>query len=312
MRKLSSDHKLMSDQKKSVLGRGLNALIPKNPRMEVNVRDGSVGHDTGEAGIIASIDIAKIQPNPFQPRTDFDQESLSELTRSIQEKGVIQPITVRRIDTGYQIISGERRLRATQAARLRQIPAYIIAVETDEEMLELALIENIQREYLNSMEIANAYQRLIDECHMSQDDIAKRVGKDRSTVTNFIRLLKLPVKIQDGLRKDKISMGHARALIALPNERLQLRLYEKILDGGLSVRKVEDIVRAAQQPKKKSGPHKENSGASASIQSLEERLRQALGTKVKVKTKGAGRGEIIVEYYSLDDFDRLMDLFAGK
>jgi ParB family chromosome partitioning protein len=162
------------------------------------------------------------------------------------------------------------------------------------------------------MEIANAYQRLIDECHMSQDDIAKRVGKDRSTVTNFIRLLKLPMKIQDGLRKDKISMGHARALIALPNERIQLRLYEKIIDGGLSVRKVEDIVRTAQQPKKKSGPHKENSGASASIQSLEERLRQALGTKVKVKTKGSGRGEIIVEYYSLDDFDRLMDLFTGK
>jgi ParB family chromosome partitioning protein len=302
----------MSDQKKSVLGRGLSALIPKNPRMEVNVRDGSVGHDTGEMGIIASIDIAKIQPNPFQPRTDFDQESLAELTHSIQEKGVIQPITVRRINAGYQIISGERRLRATQAAHLRQIPAYIIAVETDEEMLELALIENIQREYLNSMEIANAYQRLIDECHMSQDDIAKRVGKDRSTVTNFIRLLKLPAKIQDGLRKDKISMGHARALIALPNERIQLRLYEKIVDGGLSVRKVEDIVRAAQQPKKRPGPHKENTGASASIQSLEERLRQALGTKVKVKTKGSGRGEIVVEYYSLDDFDRLMDLFTGK
>jgi ParB family transcriptional regulator, chromosome partitioning protein len=302
----------MSDQKKSVLGRGLNALIPKNPRMEVNVRDGSVGRDTGEIGIIASIDIARIQPNPFQPRTDFDQESLGELTRSIQEKGVIQPITVRRIDSGYQIISGERRLRATQAAQLRQIPAYIIAVETDEEMLELALIENIQREYLNAMEIANAYQRLMDECHMSQDDIAKRVGKDRSTITNFIRLLKLPAKIQEGLRKDKISMGHARALIALPNERMQLRLYEKTIDGGLSVRKVEDIVRAAHQPKKKSGPHKGNSDASASIQNLEERLRQALGTKVKVKTKGSGRGEIVVEYYSLDDFDRLMDLFTGK
>ncbi|RPI01735.1 MAG: ParB/RepB/Spo0J family partition protein [Ignavibacteriae bacterium] len=302
----------MSDQKKSVLGRGLNALIPKNPRMEVNVRDGSVGRDTGETGIIASIDIVKIQPNPFQPRTDFDQDSLSELTRSIQEKGVIQPITVRRIDGGYQLISGERRLRATQAAHLRQIPAYIIAVESDEEMLELALIENIQREYLNSMEIASAYQRLIDECRMTQDDIAKRVGKDRSTITNFIRLLKLPGKIQDGLRKEKISMGHARALIALPHERMQLRLYEKIVDGGLSVRKVEELVRATQQPRKKSGPHQSNSGGSASIQNLEERLRQALGTKVKVKTKGSGRGEIIVEYYSLDDFDRLMDLFSGK
>ncbi|MGA3288191.1 MAG: ParB/RepB/Spo0J family partition protein [Bacteroidota bacterium] len=302
----------MVDQKKSVLGRGLNALIPKNSRIEVNVRDGSVGRDTGEMGIIASIDITKIRPNPFQPRIDFDQESLAELTRSIQEKGIIQPITVRRFDGAYQLISGERRLRAVQAARLRQIPAYIIAVATDEEMLELALIENIQREYLNPMEIANAYQRLIDECHINQEDIAKRVGKDRSTVTNFIRLLKLPGKIQEGLRKENISMGHARALISLPNERMQIRLFEKIVDNGLSVRKVEDIVRAAQQPKKKSGTHKESTGTQAGIQNLEAQLRQALGTKVKVRTKGQGRGEIIVEYYSLDDFDRLMDLFTGK
>jgi ParB family transcriptional regulator, chromosome partitioning protein len=302
----------MVDQKKSVLGRGLSALIPKTPRMEVNVHDGSIGRDTGEMGIIANIDIAKIQPNPFQPRTDFDQDALAELARSIQEKGIIQPITVRRFEGAYQLISGERRLRAAQAAHLRQIPAYIISVGTDEEMLELALIENIQREYLNPMEIANAYQRLIDECHINQEDIAKRVGKDRSTVTNFIRLLKLPGKIQEGLRKEKISMGHARALISLPNERAQMRLFEKIVDGGLSVRKVEDIVRAAQQPKKKSGPHKGSTDASSSIQSLETQLRQALGTKVKVRTKGQGRGEIIVEYYSLDDFDRLMDLFTGK
>lgn len=302
----------MGDQKKSVLGRGLNALIPKTPRLEVSVRDGSIGRDTGEMGIIANIDIGKIQPNPFQPRTDFDQESLSDLTRSIQEKGIIQPITVRRFDGSYQLISGERRLRAAQAARLRHIPAYIISVGTDEEMLELALIENIQREYLNPMEIATAYQRLIDECHLNQEDIAKRVGKDRSTITNFIRLLKLPGKIQEGLRKEKISMGHARALITLPNERMQTRLFEKIIDNGLSVRKVEDIVRAAQQPKKKAGHHKDNVGGSSSIQNMEAQLRQALGTKVKVHPKGQGRGEIIIEYYSLDDFDRLLELFAGK
>ena len=302
----------MTIQKKSVLGRGLNALIPKNPRMEVNILDGSIGRDTGEIGIIASIDIARIQPNPFQPRTDFNQESLSDLTRSIQEKGIIQPITVRRYENKYQIISGERRLRAAQNARLRQIPAYIIAVNTDEDMLELALIENIQREYLNPMEIANAYQRLIDECHLSQEEIAKRVGQDRSTVTNFIRLLKLPSKIQEGLRKEKISMGHARALITLPNERMQLRLYERIVDSELSVRKVEDIVRAAQQPKKKSVTRKGDTATPANIQSMEEKLRHALGTKVKVRAKGQARGEIIIEYYSLDDFDRLMDLFIGK
>jgi ParB family chromosome partitioning protein len=161
----------MAAQKKTVLGRGLSALIPKSPRIEVSVRDGGVGRDTGEIGIIASIEIAKVQPNPFQPRTDFDPDALEELKRSIQEKGVIQPITVRRVGNGYQLISGERRLRAAQSARLKQVPAYIIAVNTDEEMLELSLIENIQREYLNPIDIANAYQRLVEECRLSQEDI---------------------------------------------------------------------------------------------------------------------------------------------
>ncbi|HVN47682.1 MAG TPA: ParB/RepB/Spo0J family partition protein, partial [Bacteroidota bacterium] len=281
----------MTTPKKSVLGRGLSALIPKTPLMEVSVQEGAIERDSGEIGIIASVEISKIQPNPFQPRTDFDPSALEELTKSIREKGIIQPITVRRVPNGYQLISGERRLRAAQGAKLRNIPAYIIAVATDEEMLELALIENIQREYLNPMEVAIAYQRLMDECRLVPEDIAQRVGKDRSTVTNFIRLLKLPGKIQEGLRKEKISMGHARALITLPSERTQLRMYEKIIDGGLSVRKVEDMVRASQQPKKKSSSAQhEDTHSSASIQSLEERLRQALGTKVKVHTKGSGRG----------------------
>lgn len=302
----------MTTPKKSVLGRGLSALIPNSPRVEVSVKEGAVERDSGEIGIIASVEISKVQPNPFQPRTDFDQSALEELTKSIREKGIIQPITVRRISDGYQLISGERRLRAAQGAQLRNIPAYIIAVATDEEMLELALIENIQREYLNPMEVAIAYQRLIDECRLAPEEIAQRVGKDRSTVTNFIRLLKLPAKIQEGLRKEKISMGHARALITLPSERTQLRMYEKIVDGGLSVRKVEDMVRSQQQPKKKAAlSQHEDTHSSASIQSLEERLRQALGTKVKVHTKGSGRGEIVVEFYSLDDFDRLLDLFTS-
>jgi ParB family chromosome partitioning protein len=298
--------------KKPVLGRGLNALIPKTPHMEINLRDTSIGTDTGETGIIANVEIVKIHPNPFQPRTDFDPGALEELTRSIREKGIIQPITIRRAENGYQLISGERRLRAAQLARLKYIPAYIISIENDEEMLELALIENIQREYLNPIEVAAAYQRLIDDCRLTQDDIAQKVGKDRSTVTNFIRLLKLPLKIQDGLRKNKISMGHARALINLPSEKTQLRTYDKIVDAGLSVRKVEDIVRSAgknsAKPAKSAG-----SGASANLHSLEERLQQALGTKVKVHTKGNSKGEIVIEFYSLDDFDRLLDLFTdGK
>jgi len=301
----------MTTQKKSVLGRGLNALIPKSPRMEVSVRDDGIGRDTGEIGIIASVEIAKIKPNPFQPRMDFSEEALNDLTRSIQEKGVIQPVTVRRVTEGYQLISGERRLRAAQAARLRQIPAYIIEIRSDEEMLEIALIENIQREHLNPIEVAQGYQRLIAECHLTQEDVAQRVGKDRSTVTNFLRLLKLPDKVQDGLRRDKITMGHARALINLPNERSQLRLYEKIVDNELSVRKVEDIVRNAARGGSKTSKRNKPPDRVADVQSLEERLRIALGTKVRVRSKGDGKGEIVVEFYSLDDFDRLLELFEA-
>lgn len=301
----------MTTQKKSVLGRGLNALIPKSPRMEVSVRDDGIGRDTGEIGIIASVEIAKIKPNPFQPRMDFSEEALNDLTRSIQEKGVIQPVTVRRVTEGYQLISGERRLRAAQAARLRQIPAYIIEIRSDEEMLEIALIENIQREHLNPIEVAQGYQRLIAECHLTQEEVAQRVGKDRSTVTNFLRLLKLPDKVQDGLRRDKITMGHARALINLPNERSQLRLYEKIVDNELSVRKVEDIVRNAARGGSKTSKRNKPPDRVADVQSLEERLRIALGTKVRVRSKGDGKGEIVVEFYSLDDFDRLLELFEA-
>jgi ParB family chromosome partitioning protein len=301
---------MATQNKKSVLGRGLGALIPRGSPKEMSVRRDHGGPDASEKGMLANIDIAKIRPNPFQPRLDFDKDTLEELTKSIVEKGVIQPITVRRADSGYQMISGERRLRAAQAARLKQIPAYIITVETDEEMLEMALIENIQREHLNPVEVATGYQRLMHECHLSTEEIAKRVGKERSTVTNFIRLLKLPEKVQEGLRKDLIQMGHARALINLPTEKTQLRLYDKIVDGGLSVRKVEDLVkalgkRAVKQTKKGQGETNSNTS------SIEEKLRQYLGTKVALHPKENGRGEIVIEYYSLEDLDRLIDLFAA-
>jgi len=295
--------------KKSVLGRGLSALIPRQPRMEVSV-SGDHGRDTGETGIIASLETSKIQANPFQPRQDFDSGALEELKRSIQEKGVIQPVTVRRVEGGYQLISGERRLRAVKELRMRQIPAYIMEVASDEEMLELALIENIQREHLNPIEIAAGYQRLMDECHLTQEDVAVKVGKERSTVANFLRLLKLPDKIKDGLRKEKIQMGHARALIGMPSEKSQLRLYEKIVDGGLSVRRVEDMVRGIGKPSSRSTKTVHPS-TNNSLMSIEEKLRQQLGTKVSVKTKGGGKGEIVIEFYSLDDFDRLLDLFAA-
>jgi ParB family chromosome partitioning protein len=301
----------MTTQKKSVLGRGLSALIPKAPMKEVSVRHDEIGVDTGGVGIMARIPMDQIRPNPFQPRSEFDPETLAELTRSIVEKGVIQPVTVRRVEGGYQLVTGERRLRAAQNAGLSEIPAYIIAVESDEEMLELALIENIQRETLNPIEIGHAYKRLIDECQLTQDDVAEKVGKDRTTVTNFIRLLKLPAEIQLGLRKNLLTMGHARALITIPTESLQLRLYKKIIDSGLTVRKVEQLAKAAgkpaESPTRKATPRE----VSSSVQSVEEKLRQALGTKVMVREKGNGRGDIIIEFYSLDDLDRLLDLFAS-
>lgn len=300
----------MTTQKKSVLGRGLSALIPKAPVKEVSIRADEVGADTGGVGIIARVNVENIRPNPFQPRVEFDQESLAELTKSIVEKGVIQPITVRRIPEGYQLISGERRLRAAQSAGLTEIPSYIIAVASDEEMLELALIENIQRETLNPIEIAQAYKRLIDECRLTQEEVADKVGKDRTTVTNFIRLLKLPHEIQQGLRKNLISMGHARALINLPTDSLQVKIYQRIVHSGLSVRSVEQLVKSAGKISVRSGSSHKAAAPSSSIQSVEEKLRQALGTKVSVRVKEGGRGEIVIEYYSLDDLDRLLDLFA--
>jgi ParB family chromosome partitioning protein len=301
----------MSTQKKSVLGRGLSALIPKAPTKEVSVRHDELGSDTGEVGIIARIAIDQIRSNPFQPRTEFDPEALAELTRSIVEKGVIQPITVRRVEGGYQLVTGERRLRSAQNAGLVEIPAYIIAVDSDEEMLELALIENIQRETLNPIEIAHAYKRLIDECHLTQEEVAEKVGKDRTTVTNFIRLLKLPIEIQVGLRKNMITMGHARALINVPAESMQLRLYQKIVDSGISVRKIEQLAKATGKTAEGAGRKTPPREVSSSAQHIEEKLRQTLGTKVNVKEREGGKGEIVIEYYSLDDLDRLLDLFAS-
>jgi ParB family chromosome partitioning protein len=301
----------MPTQKKSVLGRGLNALIPKSPLKEVSVRHDEVGMDTGGVGIIARIDVENIRPNPFQPRGEFDPETLAELARSIVEKGVIQPITVRRVDGGYQLVTGERRLRAAQSAGLTQIPAYIISVESDEEMLELALIENIQRDTLNPIEIAHGYKRLLDECHLTQEDVAEKVGKDRTTVANFIRLLKLPQEIQAGLRRNLITMGHARALINVANETMQLRIYKKAVDAGLSVRKVEQLAKAAEKSGDGSARKRGAAAPSSNVLSVEEKLRQALGTKVSVREKGSGRGEIVIEFYSLDDLDRLLDLFAA-
>ena len=296
----------MSIQRKSVLGRGLSALIPKSPPKEVSIRQGEVGQDPGGFGVVASIDLDRIRPNPFQPRTDFDTESLDELSRSIVEKGLIQPITVRRLGEEYQLVSGERRMRAAQRAGLDSIPAFIVDVQSDAEMLELALVENIQREELNPIEIAHAYQRLIEECHLTQDEVGKKVGKDRSTVTNFLRLLKLPDRIRDGVRRGRLTMGHARALLGLDNERDQIKLYEQIVMGGLNVRSVERTTRV-----RKSKPTKHVRHGSG-IHSVEEQLKRMLGTKVKVYAKSGGKGEIVIQYFSSDDLERILELILDK
>jgi len=294
---------------KSVLGKGLSALIPRAPLREEPISPTALPKDEGLDNVIVAVEVSKVRPNPYQPRQNFDPESLNELKRSILEKGVIQPVTVRRVAEGnYELISGERRIRASQEAGLKTIPAYIIKVSSDEEMLELALVENLQREHLNPLEIAVSYQRLIDECRLTQEEVAQKIGKDRTTVTNFLRLLKLPEKIKDSLRKDEISMGHARALIALPDEKVQLRLHEKILRQGLSVRNVESLVKDfGKKPEQKS--RSQSSGRSDSgFQSIETRLRESFGTKVTIRKQHAGGGEIVIEYYNAGDLDRLLEL----
>jgi ParB family chromosome partitioning protein len=261
-------------------------------------------------GNIAQIEVSRIRPNPFQPRADFDQQALDELKQSIKQKGIIQPVTVRRAGEGlFELISGERRIRAATEIGLAKIPAYIIEVKTDEEMLELALIENLQREHLNAIEIAISYQRLMHDVGLTAEDVARKISKDRTTVVNFLRLLKLPEKIQHALRKDQLTMGHARALVALPDEQAQLRIFDRIVKQGLNVRQVEKVVREIGKKSEKKSSHFSKRGDSV-VGSIEERMQQILGTRVKITLGEGGKGDINVEFYSSDDLERLFDLFS--
>lgn len=305
---------------KSSLGRGLDALINPNlieDKSGEKVTDlSNIKLDDGkQVDILAKIAVDLISPNPFQPRTNFDAAALEELKKSILINGLIQPITVRRIQGNrYQLISGERRLRAFKDIGYKEIPAYIIKVDSDEVLLALALIENIQREHLNPIEVAKAYKRLMEECHLTQEEIAEKVGKDRTTIANTIRLLKLPERIQDALIKEEISMGHARALISLPDEQLQLLALDKILKDGLSVRKVEYLAKSISKKSadsKKSGGISISTGSLSNIhtQDLEDRLRRIFGTKVICNQRKDGTGEIKIEFYSNDELERLLELF---
>jgi len=301
---------MTSFQRKTGLGRGLSALLddsdpvhpPKNamnPVSETEQKEqpSSIGH----------IKISDIATNPYQPRTEFDQVALNELADSIRIQGLIQPITVRKADGGgYQLISGERRLRASKLAGLTEIPSYI-RLANDQQMLEMALIENIQRENLNAIEVALSFQRMLEECNLKQEQLGERVGKNRSTVTNYLRLLKLPPAIQISIRDQKISMGHARALINVESVDKQLFIHQEIIDKGLSVRKVEELVRSINslqlKPKSEQQPK-----ASFEYQKLQKDLASRFATKVKLKVGENGKGAIEIPFVSNDDLSRILEL----
>lgn len=286
--------------KKGGLGRGLEAIL-SSPDTDITSEDISGNY---VVGAVAELKIAHIEINPFQPRTDFDEEALEALALSIQKQGIIQPITVRKLGfERYQLISGERRFRASQKAGLRAIPAYI-RVANDEQMLEMALVENIQRENLNAIEIAISYQRLLDECNITQEELSKRIGKNRSTITNYVRLLKLPAELQIALRTQQISMGHARALINLLEPLQQLQILEKILLNNLSVREVERMVKELSAGKK----NKKMAAKvlSPNFQHYEKRLNTYLGEKVQLQLGKNGKGKIVIPFASEEALQRIL------
>jgi ParB family chromosome partitioning protein len=296
----------MPDKNRRSLGRGLDSIL-QSPETDITSRDIS-----GDfvAGAVAEIDINLIETNPFQPRTEFDETALRELAQSIKEQGVIQPVTVRKLGYNkYQLISGERRLRASKMAGLTKIPAFI-RVANDEQMLELALIENIHRENLNAIEVAISYQRLIDECSLTQEEVSEKVGKSRSAVANFLRLLKLPPEIQLAIRDGHISMGHARALININDKEEQLKLLQQIIMDEMTVRQTEEMADKAKGKADKE--RKQTNFIPEHFKSKIKTLSQTLNTKVKVKRDIKGHGSVVIDFKDEAEFDRIMELFGNK
>lgn len=301
--------------KKKALGRGLSALLSDNTpdeKLEVDIQSPAppVSEKTTAVSGIAEIPVEEIEVNPFQPRTHFDEVALLELSESIKVHGIIQPITVRRLTANqYQLISGERRFQASKLAGLKTIPAYIRSAN-DQQMLEMALIENIQRENLNAIEIALSYQRLISECSLKQDELGERVGKNRATVTNYLRLLRLPPDIQIAVRDNRLSMGHARAIINVENPDKQLYIFKKTLEDDLSVRKVEELVREMSPKKPEKAEEKgapQTAAPNREITQLQSRLSSHFGTRVAVRSDG-GKGEIKIPFLSVEDLNRIIDI----
>ena len=294
------------EKRKGGLGKGLGSLIPdaiKEPTVQQVV-----------VSAIQELPLADIRPNPHQPRKEFDEETLEELAASIKSIGIVQPITVREVEDGkYEIVAGERRYRGSKMAGRETIPAYIRKTENDD-VLALALIENIQRDDLNAMEVAISYQRLIDECNLTQEGLSERVGKKRATIANYLRLLKLPAEIQLALRNKQITMGHARALLGLDDPETQLMIFEQILKYDFSVRKVEEVVRELANPEKKeeSVEQKESKRVKkdelGDYIELQKHLSTRFNTKVELKRNENGRGKIVIAFKSDSELERIMEL----
>ena len=294
--------------KKKGLGRGLSALLD-DPATDITTSNndqptqGSGPVPARPSNPIGMVPIAQIEANPFQPRTHFSEEALLELAQSIKELGVIQPVTLRKMGYDrYQLISGERRFRASQLAGLEEVPAYV-RIANDEAMLEMALVENIQREELDAIEVAISFQRLVDEVKLTQEQLSEKVGKDRTTVTNYLRLLRLPPEIQLGLRQRTIGMGHARALIAIADPAKQVELYQRIVSSQLSVRQVEELARAAVVK----GPRGASAGSPVRLnKDLSKLLAQHFGTRVVVKQNTEGKGRIEIPFKSEDELRKIL------
>ena len=323
--------------KKSALGKGLNALLPEDRDEQAPDEEG--GGDTAEAegqsqlyqfedgtrllGRVAEVAVDRIRPNPYQPRQEFKDASLDELAASIEQVGIIQPITVRALGDGeFEIISGERRLRAARRADMEHLPAFIRQADSAE-MLEMALVENVQREELNPIEIALGYQRLVEECDLTQEEVAERVSKSRATVANFLRLLRLPPRIQAALRDKEVSMGHARALIAVDDEEAQVELLEETIEEDLSVREIERRVRswhdgeeedeegAPKSTEDMAAPEPVPERSDLQLEELRKTLRSRFSTQVQIQHRKDGEGTIEIDYYSEEDLERLMELMMG-
>ncbi len=321
--------------KKSALGKGLSALLPSEDKGE-HADTEKASSDLSKSQLyrfedkarllrrVADIEIDSIRPNPYQPRQEFNEEALDELAASIKQLGIIQPITVRSLGDGqFEIISGERRLRAARRAGLQRLPAFVREADS-EQMLEMALVENVQREELNPIEVALGYKRLLDECGLTQEEVAEKVGKSRATVANFLRLLKLPPRIQAALRDKEVSMGHARALITIDDDAAQVELLEATIAEDFSVREVERRVRAWHEAREAAEPPDDEEAdepeAAADAQpdrdalQLEvyrDKLRSYLSTQVKIKHRADGEGRIEISYYSEEDLERILDLVLG-